>query len=147
MKNNMKKIISVTIIIFILLLNISCKDKTLEETITSEVNNSMKVIINNHEYNVNLEDNQTTKELLNKLPLTLNMNELNGNEKYYYLDFTLPTLPSNPKTIYAGDIMLYQNNCLVIFYKTFDTSYSYTKIGHIDNLEELNNNNITVEFK
>ena len=44
--NNMKKIISVTIIIFILLLNVSCKDKTLEETITSEVNNSMKVIIN-----------------------------------------------------------------------------------------------------
>ena len=145
--NNMKKIISVTIIIFILLLNVSCKDKTLEETITSEVNNSMKVIINNHEYNANLEDNQTTKELLNKLPLKLNMNELNGNEKYYYLDFALPTLPSNPKTIYAGDIMLYQNNCLVIFYKTFDTSYSYTKIGHIDNLEELNNNNITVEFK
>ena len=63
----MKKIISVTIIIFILLLNVSCKDKTLEETITSEVNNSMKVIINNHEYNVNLEDNQTTKELLNKV--------------------------------------------------------------------------------
>ncbi len=145
--NNMKKIISVTIIIFILLLNVSCKDKTLEKTITSEVNNSMKVIINNHEYNVNLEDNQTTKELLNKLPLKLNMNELNNNEKYYYLDFTLPTLPSNPKTIYAGDIMLYQDNCLVIFYKTFDTSYSYTKIGHIDNLEELNGNNITVEFK
>jgi len=107
----------------------------------------MKVIINNHEYNVNLENNQTTKELLNKLPLKLNMNELNGNEKYYYLDFNLPTLPSNPKTIYAGDIMLYQNNCIVLFYKTFDTSYSYTKIGQIDNLEELNGDNITVEFK
>ncbi|MBE6158450.1 MAG: hypothetical protein E7159_01335 [Firmicutes bacterium] len=143
----MKKIIRITIIISLLLLNISCKDKTLKETITSEVNNSMKVIINNHEYNVNLENNQTTKELLNKLPLKLNMNELNGNEKYYYLDFNLPTLPSNPKTIYAGDIMLYQNNCIVLFYKTFDTSYSYTKIGQIDNLEELNGDNITVEFK
>ena len=143
----MKKILSIAIIISLLLLNISCKDNKVENAIINEVNNSMKVIINNHEYNVNLEDNQTTKELLNKLPLKLNMNELNNNEKYYYLDFTLPTLPSNPKTIYAGDIMLYQDNCLVLFYKTFDTSYSYTKIGHIDNLEELNGDNITVEFK
>ena len=143
----MKKIISITLIIFLLLLNTSYKDNKIENTIINEVNKTMKVIINNHEYNVNLEDNQTTKELLTKLPLKLNMNELNNNEKYYYLDFDLPTSPSNPKTIYAGDIMLYQNNCIVLFYKTFDTSYSYTKIGHIDNLEELNSDNITVEFK
>ena len=43
--------------------------------------------------------------------------------------------------------MLYGNNCLVIFYKTFETSYSYTKIGHIDNLEDLGNEDITVILK
>ena len=81
------------------------------------------------------------------LPLELNMKELNGNEKYVYLDNSLPTNSSNPKRINAGDVMLYGNNCLVIFYKSFDTSYSYTKIGHIDNLENLGNENIKVKIK
>ena len=34
--------------------------------------------------------------------------------------------------------MLYNDNCIVLFYKSFDTEYSYTKLGHIDNLSELN---------
>jgi hypothetical protein len=33
--------------------------------------------------------------------------------------------------------MLFGDNCLVIFYVSFDTGYSYLKIGHIDNLPEL----------
>ena len=154
----MKKVLSITIIVLLLLLNISCKENKVEEIITNkenkveeiitnEVNNSMKVIIDNQEYTINLEDNKTTKELIKKLPLEINMSDLNNNEKYYYLDFNLPTLPSNPKTIHSGDVMLYQNNCLVIFYKTFDTSYTYTKIGHIDNLPTLENNTIKVLLK
>ena len=75
------------------------------------------------------------------------MNELNGNEKYAYLDITLPINSSNPKKINRGDVMLYNDNCIVIFYKSFDTSYSYTKIGNIDNLPDLGNSSITVEFK
>ena len=43
--------------------------------------------------------------------------------------------------------MLYGNNCLVILYKSFDTSYSYTRIGHIDDLPNLGNGNITVKFE
>ena len=74
------------------------------------------------------------------------MEELNGNEKYIYLDETYPTNSYNPKHINKGDVMLYGDNCLVIFYKSFDTSYSYTKIGHIDNLEELGNESINVKF-
>ena len=74
------------------------------------------------------------------------MEELNGNEKYIYLDETYPTNSYDPKHINKGDVMLYGDNCLVIFYKSFDTSYSYTKIGHIDNLEELGNESINVKF-
>lgn len=74
----------------------------------------------------------TTAQAFNALiPMTLNMTELNGNEKYKYIDSTLPTNAACPGTIHAGDILLYGNNCVVVFYKTFSTSYSYSKIGKI----------------
>ena len=69
--------------------------------------------------------------------MTINMTELNGNEKYSDLSKNLPTNSSNPGTIKAGDLMLYGSNTLVLFYKNFPTSYSYTKIGHIDNVSGL----------
>ena len=78
------------------------------------------------------------------------MNELNGNEKYYYLDQKLPTNSQAVGYITAGDVMLYGNNCLVIFYESFSTSYSYTKIGHIENAENLKTilgtGNVTVKW-
>ena len=80
------------------------------------------------------------------LPQKYTMNELNGNEKYAYLDKTLPTDSHNPNKINKGDIMLFGNNCLVIFYKTFNTNYSYTKIGHIESLPDLDKSNIKVRF-
>ena len=108
---------------------------------------NIKVNINGKIYNANFEDNETVKEFLKILPQEFTMNELNGNEKYIYMDTTLPTNAINPKHINKGDIMLYGNNCLVIFYKSFNTSYSYTKIGHIDNLDELDSNNVVVKFE
>ena len=121
----------------------------IENTIneSSEVISSVKVTINNKEYTLNLEDNETARSFIDLLPQEYSMNELNGNEKYIYLDSSLPTNSSNPKHINAGDVMLYGDNCLVIFYKSFDTSYSYTKIGHIDNLDNLGNESITAKFE
>ena len=112
----------------------------------NEVVSKININIEGQDYILNLEDNPTTRELINLLPLDLNMEELNGNEKYYYLDNTLPTNSKNPGSIEKGDVMLYGNNCLVIFYKSFNTSYSYTKIGHIDNLPDLGNKSIKITF-
>ena len=39
--------------------------------------------------------------------MTVDMSELHGNEKYYYLSNGLPTASSNPGTIRTGDLMLY----------------------------------------
>ncbi len=108
---------------------------------------NIRVIINGKTYNTTLEENETAQMFANMLPQELDMKELNGNEKYIYLDDTLPTNSSNPIHIETGDIMLYGNNCLVIFYKSFDTSYSYTKIGHIENLSNLDDKNITIKFE
>ena len=47
------------------------------------------------------------------------------------------TNAQKPGKINAGDIMLFGNDCLVVFYKSFNTSYSYTRIGRIENTEHL----------
>lgn len=98
---------------------------------------NIEITINGQTFSAELYDNETAKAFKERLPLTLDMNELNGNEKYYDLPGSLPTDPSRPSAIHTGDIMLYGNNCLVIFYEDFPTSYSYTPIGKINNPEGL----------
>ena len=65
------------------------------------------------------------------------MKNLNGNEVYYYFDESFKTNQQSVGTINKGDIYLYQDNCLVLFYKTFTTTYTYTKIGKVINPEGL----------
>ena len=146
----MKKIIySLLVITLVMITGCNSKGNVIDTNNKKEdeVISSVKTIIDGEEYLINLENNETTKSFINLLPMDFNMNELNGNEKYIYLDNSLPTNSFNPKKINAGDVMLYGDNCLVIFYKSFNTSYSYTKIGHIDNLSDLGNGSITVKFK
>ena len=140
-----KKLLLILIVITILSI-VGCS-KTNKQEKREEDMKEMKAIINDIEYNINLEENETTKEFIKMLPKEYTMNELNGNEKYTYLDKALPTDSYNPNQINKGDIMLFGDNCLVIFYKTFNTNYSYTKIGHIDNLPDLDSNSIKVIFR
>ena len=84
-----------------------------------------------------LSDTATTRALAGKFPLAVDMSELNGNEYYVYLDSSLPTASKNPRTIHAGDIKLYGANCLVIFYKSFNTNYSYTDLGTVSDTAGL----------
>ena len=62
---------------------------------------------------------------------------MNGNEKYRYLSFSLHTASYSPGKIEIGDIMLYGDSCIVVFYESFSTSYSYTRIGRIDDASGL----------
>lgn len=95
------------------------------------------VKVGSRDYNAVFYDNRTVENLLTKLPLQIKMSELNGNEKYRYLDFSLPTNEQSVSQINAGDIMLYGSDCLVLFYKSFQTSYRYTRVGKILNPEGL----------
>ena len=136
----MRKILLIIVSLLLLIGCTSNKENNKEEEFMDKVN----ITINNKEYILELEDTKTTREFLNILPLNITMEELNGNEKYIYLENRFTTNSSVPEIINKGDVMLYGNNCLVIFYKTFTTTYSYTKIGHINNLEEIGDNNIIV---
>ncbi len=111
----------------------------------------LNIKIGDKNFTATLEDNATTRELLNKLPLTINMSELHGNEKYYYFDESMPTNSIRVGNINTGDLMLYGSDCLVLFYDSFSTPYSYTRLGHIDNpqglAEAVGNRNTEVTFE
>jgi len=117
---------------------------------TTQKAGDMKLIVGDQTFTVRLENNETAQALKAQLPLDLEMTELNGNEKYYYYS-TLPTSATRPGTIRAGDIMLYQSNTLVIFYDTFESDYSYTRIGSVtdpDGLAEaLGTGDVRVEWR
>lgn len=116
-------------------------------------NNIEQIIIQvgNQEFTAKVYQNDTAKSLINKLPLTLTMNELNGNEKYFYFSESFPKNSEQVGEINTGDIMLYGSDCLVLFYDSFSTKYSYTRIGYIENPEglatALGDSNIEVALK
>jgi hypothetical protein len=94
-------------------------------------NREMKIKIGSQVFMAVLYDNPTAEKFKALLPMTLNMKELNNNEKYADIPGNLNTNPINPGKIESGDIMIYDTNTLVLFYKSFRTNYSYTKIGQI----------------
>lgn len=110
----------------------------------------INLTLNNKTFSATLENNVTTKELVSMFPMTLNMSELNSNEKYNYLDTDLTTNASRQSRINAGDIKLFGSNCLVVFYESFNTSYSYTNLGKVDDangfVKELGNGSVTITF-
>lgn len=97
---------------------------------TSEI--TITLTVNGRTFSATLLDNETVRQFAEQFPLTLNMSELNGNEKYFYMDKELPTDTYQPGQISAGDLMLYGNNCLVLFYESSSSGYSYTRLGRVD---------------
>lgn len=120
------------------------------DNITNPTGSKMKIKIGDSTFTATLYDNATVTAFKSLLPLTVQMIELNRNEKYVDLPGSLPANASNPGTIQNGDLMLYGSSTLVLFYKTFSTSYSYTKLGRIDNVTglvaALGTGNVSVTF-
>ena len=112
---------------------------------------AVKIEIGEKTFQAKFYENETTKELLKQFPIEMEMQELNGNEKYYYLNQNLPTNASKVHTIKEGDIMLYGKNCLVFFYENFDTNYQYTPMGYVEEVsgfsQSLGKGNVKVVLK
>lgn len=122
---------------FLVFIMTACNSIYGDSATMNTLNNYVNLRINNKEYKLILYDNDTARDFLKMLPLTITMNDLNSNEKYYNLSSALTTKSERAGSIKRGDFMLYGNNCFVLFYESFSTSYSYTKIGYIENTDGL----------
>jgi len=112
-----------------------------EVAVVTEEIDSMQTRINiqigDRLFTARLLDNPASQALVAMLPLTITMTELNRNEKYYNLPNDLPTNPERGGNINSGDLMLYGSNTLVLFYESFNSSYSYTRLGSIEDASGL----------
>ena len=110
----------------------------------------IRISVGGQSFTATLAETKAAEEFAAQLPLTLNMSELNGNEKYYYLDGLLSTDSKVPDMIHTGDVLLFGSNCIVLFYEDFSTSYSYTPIAHIEDTNglksALGSGNVTISF-
>ncbi|MES2992239.1 MAG: cyclophilin-like fold protein [Pseudomonadota bacterium] len=82
-------------------------------------------------FEIALTDDAAADALLKRLPISLDFEDLNGNEKHVELPDALPATPVRPGTIRRGDLMLYGSRTLVVFYAGFESSYAYTRLGRV----------------
>ena len=111
---------------------------------------NMKVQVGDTIFSATLEENVAVSALVDMMresPVVLQMSDYSGFEKVGSLGTSLPASNSQTTT-HAGDIVLYNGNQIVIFYGS--NSWSYTRLGHIDDLtgweEALGNGDVTVTF-
>ena len=132
---------------FLLVSGAKCENSPSSEKIMPEI----RITIGGKTFSATLENTPAAAEFVKMLPLTLRMNELNGNEKYIGLSGKLSAVPECPGRIQCGDLMLYGRSTLVLFYESFPTSYSYTRIGKITDVKGLKkavgDREVTVKFE
>ena len=96
----------------------------------------MNIQIGGHSLIAGLEENSSTKELLNLLsqgPVTVDMRDYGNMEKVGSLPQSL-SRNDEPITTAAGDLILYQGNSFVIYYDT--NSWDLTRLGRIENITQ-----------
>ncbi len=117
--------------------NLNIVENTEDEETKME---KMYIEVNGHKLEVELEDNSSTRALVEKLKteeIVVNMEDYGGFEKVGELGFSLPT-EDGQMTTEPGDLLLYEGDKLALHYGS--NSWSYTKLGHINKtLEELMN--------
>lgn len=110
----------------------------------------MNVQVGDAVFSATLEENEAVTafvEMMREGSVVIRMSDYSGFEKVGPLGTSLPANNSQTTT-HAGDIVLYNGNQIVIFYGS--NSWSYTRLGHIDDLagweEALGDGDVTVTF-
>lgn len=128
------------------------------DTVETDIQNNMEenkvanmnVQVGDVVFSATLEENEAVSALVERMresPVVIQMSDYSGFEKVGPLGTSLPASNSQTTT-QAGDIVLYNGNQIVIFYGS--NSWSYTRLGHIDNLtgweDALGSGDVTVIF-
>lgn len=110
----------------------------------------MNIQVGGAVFSATLENNEAVSELvamMQESPVVIEMSDYSGFEKVGSLGRSL-TASNSQITTHAGDIVLYNGNQIVIFYGS--NSWSYTRLGHIDDLtgweDALGGGDVTVTF-
>ena len=109
-----------------------------EEEPGGQTDMKMNVQVGDYTFTATLENNKAAEELVDMMkegPVTISMDDYSGFEKVGSLGRSLTTNNSQTTTD-AGDIVLYNGNNIVMFYGS--NSWSYTRIGKIDDLTDWN---------
>lgn len=121
------------------------QENTEENTVTN-----MNVQVGDVVFSATLEENEAVSalvEMMRENPVVIQMSDYSGFEKVGSLGTSLPASNSQTTT-QTGDIVLYNGNQIVIFYGS--NSWSYTRLGHIDDLtgweDALGSGDVTVIF-
>lgn len=110
----------------------------------------MWMTVGERRFAITLAETEAARAFAAMLPLTLDMEDLHGNEKKKELPNALPTDTYRPGTIRNGDILLWGSRTVVVFYLTFDSPYPYTRLGRLDDpaglAQALGPRNVRVVF-
>ena len=105
---------------------------TIISVFMAKAQDKITLTANGMSMSITLADSEAARNLKSRVeitPVTVRMNDYGGFEKVGELPWSLPT-DNRQITTSTGDVMLYQDNNIVIFYGS--NSWSYTPLGKID---------------
>ena len=105
------------------------EESTIAEEASTEMTNTMRLLIGETEVPVTWEDNASVDALRELRPLTIQLSMYGGFEQVGPIGQSIVRDDKQTTTNY-GDIVLYSGNQIVVFYGS--NSWAYTKLGHID---------------
>jgi len=137
-----KKIIIFSLILLMVLLT-SCHQSTnikreeMIQPIKDKPTGQLVLQLENEKVPIIVSNTKIVNDMSVYIPFDVTFNELNGNEIYAELPFSIDASPERVKEVKAGDVMLFGSSTLVIFYETHRTDYQYTKIGKVSDISQI----------
>lgn len=127
-------------------------DNSKEETMESDEMIAVSITVGNKAFSAKFYNNESAKSIASQMPLTLDMKDFSSQEKVTSLPFDLPSAGTHiPPTIRSGEIYLWSENQMVLFYTSLQTNiYNYVPIGYIEDTvglaETLGSSSVVIKF-